>query len=604
MKNKKSFAISFILLCLSLLSMLLCACGASDSQKQEASVERAAYKVILSGNQNPHDFNLLKERLDDYAGKGKYTLEKKEDIIELHFDESVCQEMGVEAFVEDYLCDCRGYSIGKMVSKNFLGISNYTSDFFELRKIQPSDIESMEMVNVQEEGEESEESSQAIAEETRDEIPVIDDLSSLENTYLEIIFTQQAQKEIKKLQTKYSDLVVARGTQNVLTKMDQDTLRIDCSQSSEMDKEYILYSMSHERLKAPYSYKIFYEDKEWKDGYYHFVFGPKNGYIPYLNEKNKMMEVFRSRLDELAMEYELSQNTDGILSLDIKGQVNEGLMSALCSNSYGIYDDQKIQVSDTSLTLETNLDQGKIMARFSDYYNDSFSKENYFMIGDFPIAKKILEEKPQGSMVFDQFCFSSGEYNTFTRDNPYARFLEKILTGEKLPYDIELTYYADDTGTGNSEIFELPLPDLTNREALQEEIRKKYPEASFNISYMYHRFSVKLHLDPEELKVEELARDLAAYTEFMDAKDRMTMIFYPCEPLMGEEQFRVRIGYYSFESNPENIPLKCNIYLNCHGGRMDDWKDAFYAAAREEGIFAEARKYENRYLEIDMDEGE
>lgn len=45
-------------------------------------------------------------------------------------------------------------------------------------------------------------------------------------------------------------------------------------------------------------------------------------------------------------------------------------------------------------------------------------------------------------------CFTAGDGNSYSGENPYARFIDKILTGDRLPYDMEslvsdLAQYAE-----------------------------------------------------------------------------------------------------------------------------------------------------------------
>ena len=485
--------------------------------------------IILYGNDNPRDLEILKNRLDVFAGKGKYSLHEENGVLTLRIPASLSRDdESLRIYLEGLLI---APGITDICCRNPAKTSNNT---FTAIRITPESLLDISVEDLQVDGGIS----------TEDSIPVLD-MHAPNTRRINLRFQDTVSERLNELTVKGSTFLLKDNrlykdfsTRNFITlywdltadSEDANTLFIEYNESGELyGKEKLLqYVLTHETLSKPFNYCIV-DDIKWEAPSPESAAGVNQCPVEELSESclliqastdsniasDKRAITYRrlvQRLDTLEVPYAIGYTAQKAICVKIPAERLSRTvlrlvfdMSAMPLHLEVLGDVKRSRIDPIQMHLHYNGADSSIeatlpskeAAKLQQAAAAGSNQVPVYLCGDFgPVARCSIEPSfSRNSLVFKDCIvpLASGDNSWF------GKLLQNVSYSRELYFpslSIDYFYMCEDSGCAFNDPSLLPLAEtpIVSAEEVTSKIHNILPEAEVILSDDSNTLRVRMNL--------------------------------------------------------------------------------------------------------------
>lgn len=580
--------------------------------------------IILYGNDDPADQNILKNRLNVFAGKGNFSLTEENGCLKLclPFSKALTSSR-IELLLEQFLIE-PGPRYAACASP---GVNSYIESHYTVAAVTPEDIIGIDKTDISIDGNHlpTDEVLQVPVLKAGDaplhsfclklkdsaSFPLRRVLERGDNLYLE---------NLSIYEDNITDRFKQEGWQLQGHPDDTDTFYIEYSDSDELcgNEKILEYNLTHESLSKPYNY-CFLEEVEWADpdksishgvfqrsvneiGDTWYFFQTVSSSALSADERTNVELLLCRRLDLLESPYAIGNTQQGDICVRIKsGRINERIINLLTGldDRYRYY----LKIPDTGYSLSPE---------YSKIQYDTGTSSFIVTLSDEDLGE--LEDKVKGcseKAPIDLFlCTDDGpiartSFSLPTKDNELS-FHDTVfnrengknedcswfaaLLGSNPDTDFSFKhlgivyYYRHETGTdifNDPHSFPLKEKKIVSVEEIEKKIRQLLPKAEVGLSHDSYTLNIHMNLEHSENLPDRIYEYTPRLLEICSLKDSYysNVRIYPCE-YKGDERAWLVFGKHTKEGKTD---ISFNGYF--YNGRMDAYADRILELEKTNSFF-------------------
>ena len=588
--------------------------------------------IILYGNDDPADLEILKNRLDVFAGKRNYSLTEANGCLKLCLPFSKALDYNrIKIILETFLTE-PGPSYAACARP---GVNSYIESHYTVAAVTPEDISHININDISNAG-------NSLPTDEFLQVPVLETGEARTHRFY-LKMKDSAASRLRQVLERGDNLCLLNHCiyDNYNTNKyyiegwelkgdpdDHSTFYIEYSDSDELygNERILKYNLTHASLSQPYNYCLI-DEVEWADpdtgiysgkyqrredeigdSWYYFQTGFNKAIAA--DERADIEHLLCRRLDLLESPYAIGHTQQGDICVRIRSlRINKRVVNLLrevnamnryylkipCADDYLSPDYSKIHYDSKSSSFVITLPD-EDLERLEDSVKGSSGKEPvdiYLCTDDGPVGRTSFSLQTESN----ELQFSNTVFNREKGDNvdrqkseneDYSWFAALLDGSAGLDSSISLLfnnyYFRHDAGTdifNDPDSFPLKEEKIVSVEEIEKQIRQLLPQAEVGLSYDSNTLNIHMNLEHGEDLPDRIYEYAPRLMEICSLKDSYysNVRIYPCEYKGDERAWLV----FSKSTKEGKTDISFNGYF--YNGRMDAYADRILELEKTNSYF-------------------
>ena len=596
--------------------------------------------IILYGNDSPADLEILKNRLDVFTGKGRYSLTEEKNHLELclPFSKALTDDR-IELLLEKYLIEPGPHYAACAPP----GVNSFIESNYTVAAVTPEDISHIDINDISNAG-------NSLPTDEFLQVPVLEPGETPVHRF-RLKLKDSAASRLRQVLERGDDLFLLslRIYDNYNTNKyysegwelkgdpdDHNTFYIEYSDSDELygNERILKYNLTHASLTQPYNYCLMdevkwtdpdtgissgdYQRKENEIGDNWYYFQASSNEAIAADERADIEHLLCRRLDLLESPYAIGYTQQGDICVRIRSdRINRRVVNLLTElNSRNRYC-LKIPCADYNLSphySKINYDTrsssflvtlpDEDLGSLEDIVRGSSGKEPvdlYLCTDDGPVGRTSFSLPAESNeLQFSDTVFNRKKDDSVDREKGESLVREK---GESDDYswftalieglaDVDFSftyltndfYYRHEAGTdifNDPDSYPLKEEIIVSIEEIEKKIRQLLPQAEVRLSYDSNTLDIHMNLEHGENLPDRIYEYAPRLLEICSLKDSyfFCVRIYPCEYKEDERAWLV----FSKSTKEGKTDISFSGYF--FNGRMDAYADRILELEKTNSFF-------------------